>query len=304
MKVCRICHKPFDELHEFKTCNACRERHRKYCMKYCEANREKERKRHQIRRAENPEREKELKDTLRARREAEYGNICSRCFKPLESTQYRMCESCRKKARAYRKANPEKSRAAERKWHRKNPDYSKEYKRGWNARHPQYQCPSRTRRKTDEFCSCCGTLWESELFKTCDRCRETDRKWRFEHPVRNRTWEKNHPEYNREYKKKHRKRYTVNENNRRARIKGNGGELPPNAWAMLFDLQGGICYLCSKPLYKSLNDPPQIEHKIPVSRGGKNILANVGLAHTSCNARKHMKTPDEFLEHLARKNGN
>ena len=303
MTVCRICRKPFDEPHEFTACNACRERHNKYCKKYSDSNREKERERHRKRRAENPEREKELTVARRARREVEYGNICSRCFKPLDSTQYKMCESCREKARGTRKNNLESRREYDRKWRTENVEKCQEKQKRWRSKYPDYISPRDLKRKTDGFCSCCGAQWESTQFKTCDRCRETDRKWRVDHPNRSRAWEKEHPEHNREYKKKHRKRYNVNENNRRARIKGVGGELPPDIESILFEAQNGRCYLCENPLYESLNDPPQIEHKIPVSRGGPNVITNIGLAHTSCNVRKHTKTPEEYLEYLAKKNG-
>ena len=51
------------------------------------------------------------------------------------------------------------------------------------------------------------------------------------------------------------------------------------------------CYLCLKPVAFK-NDC--IEHKTPLSRGGTNAYANLGVACRHCNARKHAKTVEEF----------
>jgi len=39
-----------------------------------------------------------------------------------------------------------------------------------------------------------------------------------------------------------------------------------------------------------------LEHKIPVSRGGKNIFENLGISHLICNIKKNTKTVEEYLE--------
>jgi 5-methylcytosine-specific restriction endonuclease McrA len=114
-----------------------------------------------------------------------------------------------------------------------------------------------------------------------------------------REWRHNHPE---QCRKNYQNWYIKNIgkcrmywHNRRARINGNGGELPADVEERLFKSQEGRCYLCGELFYTTFDDPATIEHKIPLSRGGANDLANVALAHLSCNARKGTKTHEEFL---------
>lgn len=54
--------------------------------------------------------------------------------------------------------------------------------------------------------------------------------------------------------------------------------------------QTGVCGICSK----LIDGEYDIDHKIPLSRGGKHEVANLQLAHRSCNRRKHNKLPDEL----------
>ena len=115
-------------------------------------------------------------------------------------------------------------------------------------------------------------------------------------------WEKENHDYKlaraREYAAEHLEQRRIYEHNRRARIKGNDGELTPDIANVLFDEQGGLCYLCGKLLYGRFDDTVSIEHKIPVSRGGANDVSNIGLAHRSCNSSKYTKTPEEYLATL------
>lgn len=51
-----------------------------------------------------------------------------------------------------------------------------------------------------------------------------------------------------------------------------------------------VCYLCGQEILDKLN----LEHKVPLSRGGGNDLENLDLAHWKCNQMKGKRTPDEF----------
>lgn len=53
------------------------------------------------------------------------------------------------------------------------------------------------------------------------------------------------------------------------------------------------CYLCLIPLDFGR---AQIEHSIPLSRGGANKVENLDIACGSCNQSKHSKTAEEFLQ--------
>jgi 5-methylcytosine-specific restriction endonuclease McrA len=55
------------------------------------------------------------------------------------------------------------------------------------------------------------------------------------------------------------------------------------------------CYLCLKPILFG-ND--QLEHKIPLSRGGSNERSNLDVACQKCNYKKHNKTETEFKKEI------
>lgn len=74
---------------------------------------------------------------------------------------------------------------------------------------------------------------------------------------------------------------------------GNGG----NHWSTinerrrLFSLQNGICVCCGLPLESAIEG--QVDHQVPVSRGGEDIQSNISLVHAKCNLEKHNKTLEE-----------
>jgi len=51
------------------------------------------------------------------------------------------------------------------------------------------------------------------------------------------------------------------------------------------------CYLCNNEI---IFGDDEVEHKIPISRGGKSIYNNLGISCRNCNRRKHSKTEEEF----------
>lgn len=78
--------------------------------------------------------------------------------------------------------------------------------------------------------------------------------------------------------------------NFRARRAGNVGELSAASIIGKWELQGGLCYYCGKTLTEW-----QIDHKIPLSRGGSNFPANTCIACPECNLEKRAKPFWEFL---------
>ena len=53
------------------------------------------------------------------------------------------------------------------------------------------------------------------------------------------------------------------------------------------------CYLCQESIEFGKDT---LEHRIPASRGGTNEYKNLGVAHSSCNNKKHQLTEEEFRE--------
>lgn len=51
------------------------------------------------------------------------------------------------------------------------------------------------------------------------------------------------------------------------------------------------CYLCYLPITDGTDN---LEHKTPVCRGGRHELANLAVAHSTCNYLKGARTEDEY----------
>lgn len=60
--------------------------------------------------------------------------------------------------------------------------------------------------------------------------------------------------------------------------------------AEIFERDGWICGVCTKPVDRALKWPdrqsPSLDHIVPLTRGGHHVRANVQLAHLVCNMRK------------------
>lgn len=71
-----------------------------------------------------------------------------------------------------------------------------------------------------------------------------------------------------------------------------GARLTVDAVIARFALYGWRCRYCGTALTMAT---AQGDHRIPLSRGGRNCAANIVPACGSCNRRKHTKTEREFL---------
>lgn len=56
------------------------------------------------------------------------------------------------------------------------------------------------------------------------------------------------------------------------------------------------CYLCLKPIEFGKDN---LEHKVPIIRGGTNDYENLAVAHQLCNFKKSTKTDIEYLAHIS-----
>ena len=84
--------------------------------------------------------------------------------------------------------------------------------------------------------------------------------------------------------------------NRRANQAANGGKLTEEDLKAQFELQDGKCFYCGVLLFASFETSYEIEHKVPISKGGSSDISNVVLSCRKCNRRKHAKTDAEFLK--------
>lgn len=214
--------------------------------------------------------------------------ICTRCYHKAEDAEYKYCRACReyfsKRYQEKRESileynrqryweNIEAEHARSRKYAKEHPEKAQERWQKWYPEHVEEKltyCHQWYLDNTEQHRESCAR-WVKENY---DRYQESRRAWKIENPEKCRTYW----------------------HNRKARIKGNGGTIPTDLEEILFEQQEGLCYLCGDLLYDRFNDPPSIEHKIPISRGGPNTIENIGLAHLSCNVKKGTKTHEEFLQ--------
>lgn len=126
-------------------------------------------------------------------------------------------------------------------------------------------------------------------------------KRREEHRDRLNAWlrdyHKAHPELSRERGRKWRA-----ENIERARLSSRkhastrlarkrGAFVEPVHPLEVYDRGGGICGICQEPVSP---DNFNVDHIIPLARGGEHSYANTQPAHPSCNFRKGAKLPEEL----------
>jgi 5-methylcytosine-specific restriction endonuclease McrA len=66
----------------------------------------------------------------------------------------------------------------------------------------------------------------------------------------------------------------------------------------LFRKQNGHCACCFKPI--DCPESGEVDHVVPLERGGRDERANLLLAHAQCNKEKHNKTLPEHWEWTVR----
>ncbi len=87
---------------------------------------------------------------------------------------------------------------------------------------------------------------------------------------------------------KRKRTYIAASHKRRALVAGNGGTHTREEVAWLVDQFDGMCAYCSAPY-------EELDHDVPISRGGSNSIGNILPACSPCNRRKHAKTALEFI---------
>lgn len=71
-----------------------------------------------------------------------------------------------------------------------------------------------------------------------------------------------------------------------------GGPLPRNFIKRLFELQRGCCAACRKKVGKNYH----VDHIVALAVGGKHEPTNLQILCSSCNVRKWIKDPIEFMQ--------
>jgi len=134
--------------------------------------------------------------------------------------------------------------------------------------------------------------------KNPQKFRDTAKKWRKENPDKVNKYNANHKEYREILTKrwrinnpeKHKRNVKAGWQNRRARERKIGGKISSKIIAKLLICQNNACYYC----FEGFENYYEIEHIIPLSRGGTNEEINICLACRACNAQKGTKLIDEW----------
>jgi hypothetical protein len=138
--------------------------------------------------------------------------------------------------------------------------------------------------------------WEKQ---NPEKKRENNRKWRLANPlkvleqnrVRIRRWIENNPKKRREHSlrwaKANPEKHRVNEQNRRARIKANGGNITLVEWESVLQKYGHRC------LYPNCERTDlTIDHVVPIALGGTHTVDNVQPLCSYHNRKKGKKAID------------
>lgn len=129
---------------------------------------------------------------------------------------------------------------------------------------------------------------------------QRSKKWRESHPVdldeaaeQKRIWRKSNADKvaatNRRYRETHPETVRIARRKRKARLRGVPSE--PYTRDDVLRAWGVICYLCDS----IVPDDWQVEHVIPISRGGHDTVGNVRPACPGCNHSKSNKLSPIYL---------
>lgn len=191
------------------------------------------------------------------------------------------CRPCgQATARLWHRMNPERSRAASADYRLRKPDEIAEHDRARSK--AAYDAKWGPLRKALRAAAAAARPPRERKPVDLAKIREKSRKWNRENQERART--------NRQvWAAANRDRVRVKGAVYRGRKRASGGTFSVEQWDALKVAFGNRCAYCLKQL------PLEIEHMMPVSRGGATEEANIVPACRSCNARKYNSTPLEWL---------
>ena len=192
----------------------------------------------------------------------------------------------------YYLANKKRLNAYRKAWYRANKERVFANVREYEAAHPE-QVKKWGRQKSQRYRSAHPERLTKEARREARRAeyhqnRETiiarSRAWRAANPGA--TWEQV-----KAWKAKNPDAYKLLKSSDRARRAGAEKQrIHVSTLQKLIKKQNGCCAYCN-----CLLEQFHIDHKIPLSRGGKHVEENLALACAKCNLRKNKKTADEFI---------
>ena len=175
----------------------------------------------------------------------------------------------RAKCKRWRDKNKEADRARQKKWREENKEKDKERQKKWREENKEYNKEYYENNKE----------WIIPQ-KAERRKRPESRKLENDRAKR--------------WRKENQDKYRVKCCNDNHRSRKNGGMLSETIVKRLKRIQKNQCTYCRNFIIASF----EIDHKKPLSRGGKNIDTNIQLLCRGCNKKKRTKTHEEYLLQL------
>ena len=170
----------------------------------------------------------------------------------------------------WRKEHPEKSAISIKNWQLNNPDRVKEInRRSAIKRRDQRIIDSREWRKQNA--DRIKKSWQEYRKVNRDQLKEARRK----------------------YEEKHPEKIRAGKHTRRTKILGLDSKIDAGYVKFLKIAQGMKCNYCDQAM-----DKYQIDHIVPIARGGDNKNENLQLLCAPCNRQKGAKTDNEYREYL------
>lgn len=148
--------------------------------------------------------------------------------------------------------------------------------RDYRMRHPElFTADARRERRRKEYLA------------NKEKIKERSRVWRLNNPGS--TTKQMHS-----WKERFPVKYYLSNANKYALRKRAGAanwRLSPYDLGRMMIAQGGMCLYCESDIFEKYH----LDHRIPISKGGKHTYDNLCLACPTCNMRKWTKTDVEFL---------
>ena len=197
-------------------------------------------------------------------------------------------EKCRERSRKWYAANKAKGNACSVAWQKKNAKKYRQYRldRYQKNRDRLLADFAKWRKENPKKMKAAHDSWRS---RNKDRCVETSRKWYEANKDKSNRSSKAWREANPEAKRAH-------YHTRRSRTKNAEGSYIGADLKAIFAAQKGKCAYCRCIIVAGYD----IDHIVPLSRGGTNWPRNIQLTCESCNQKKHASDPVDFARKLGR----